>query len=92
MASDVSGADEIAALIGREIGKPDLRWSRYASDDVANVFRGFGFSMGAVREYVEGFVVLDEGVLFEQYATDKPSLGQFKIEDFARTFAAVYRG
>jgi hypothetical protein len=76
VASDVSGTDEIAALIGREIGKPDLRWSRYASDDVANVFRGFGFSEGAVREYVEGFVALDEGVLYEQYATDKEKLSR----------------
>jgi uncharacterized protein YbjT (DUF2867 family) len=92
VASDETGTDEIAALIGREIGQPHLRWSRLPSDDVAAVFRSFGFAESAVQDYLEGFVALDEGVLYEEYATDRPQLGTTKIEDFAKTFAAAYDG
>jgi uncharacterized protein YbjT (DUF2867 family) len=90
--SDESDTDEIAALIGREIGIPDLRWTRYTSTQMAEAFRHYGMSQGAVDDYLEMFDALDKGILFEHYVTDKPPLGKVKIEDFAKTFAAAYLG
>jgi uncharacterized protein YbjT (DUF2867 family) len=89
--SDETGTDEIAELIGREIGKPDLHWSRYGPEDMAGVFREYGMTEGAVADYLEMFVALDRGVLFEHYVTEKPPLGKVTIEDFAKAFAKAYR-
>jgi uncharacterized protein YbjT (DUF2867 family) len=91
VASDESGTDEIATRIGQAIGKPELRWSRYTPEAMAAIFRQFGFTDGAVEDYVEGFAALDQGVLYERYKDAKPVLGKVKLGDFVKAFAAAYR-
>jgi uncharacterized protein YbjT (DUF2867 family) len=88
--SDESGTDEIAAVIGKEIGKPDLKWVKFPASDFKKVLMGFGFVEGAADSYVEMFTALDKGLLFEDYVKVKPKLYNTKIEDFAKTFAARY--
>jgi len=88
--SDETGTDEIAALIGKEIGKPDLKWVKFPPQDLRSALLGYGFAEGAADEYVEMFDALDRGVLFEDYVRHKPRLGRVAIEDFAKRFAQVY--
>jgi uncharacterized protein YbjT (DUF2867 family) len=88
--SDETGTDEIARLIGKEIGKPDLKWVKFAPQDLKGALLGYGFAEGAAEEYVEMFSALDRGVLFEDYIRHKPRLGRVTIEDFAKRFAEVY--
>jgi uncharacterized protein YbjT (DUF2867 family) len=89
--SDESGTDEIASVIGKAVGKPDLKWVKFPPADLKQVLRSFGFAEGAANEYVEMFTTLGTGLLFEDYVMVKPKLYPTKIEDFAKKFAAAYR-
>jgi uncharacterized protein YbjT (DUF2867 family) len=89
--SDLTGTDEIAALIGKEIGVPDLRWTKFAAADTKRVLLSFGFAEGAANDYVEMFATLDTGLLFEDIQKTKPKIAGTSIENFARTWAAAYR-
>jgi hypothetical protein len=89
--SDESGTDEIASVIGKAIGKSDLKWVKFPAADFKQVLRSFGFAEGATNEYVEMFTTLGTGLLFEDYVKVKPKLYPTKIEDFAKKFAAAYR-
>jgi uncharacterized protein YbjT (DUF2867 family) len=89
--SDESGTDEIASVIGKEIGKPDLKWVKFPAADFKRVLLGFGFAEGAANDYVEMFTTLGTGLLFEDYVKVKPTLYKTTIESFAKKFAAVYR-
>jgi uncharacterized protein YbjT (DUF2867 family) len=88
--SDESGTDEIASLIGKEIGKPDLKWVKVPTADFKKVLLGYGFVEGAANSYVEMFTALDRGVLFEDYVKVKPKLYKATIESFAKKFATLY--
>jgi uncharacterized protein YbjT (DUF2867 family) len=89
--SDESGTDEIASAIGKEIGKPDLKWVRFPPADLKKVLIDFGFAEGPANDYVEMFATLDTGLLFEDYVKVKPKLYNPTIESFAKKFAALYR-
>lgn len=88
--SDLTGTDEIAALIGKELGKPDLRWVRFPAPDFRNVLLGFGFAEGAADDYVEMFTALGQGVLFEDFVAGGHKPNGVSVEDFAKQFAAIY--
>lgn len=88
--SDETGTDEIASLIGKEIGIPDLKWVRFTPEDLKQALLGYGFADGAANDYVEMFGTLDTGLLFEDYEKVKPGLGKVSIEDFAKKFATLY--
>jgi uncharacterized protein YbjT (DUF2867 family) len=89
--SDLTGTDEIAALIGKEIGVPDLRWVKFPAADMKGALLSFGFAEGAANSYVEMFATLDTGLLFEDIQKTKPKIAGRSIEDFAKTWAAAYR-
>ena len=89
--SDLTGTDEIASLIGKEIGVPDLRWVKFPAADMKRALLSFGFAEGAADSYIEMFARLDTGLLFEDIQKTKPKISGRSIEDFARTWAAAYR-
>ena len=90
--SDLTGTDEIAALIGRQIGIPDLRWVKFPARDFKRVLLNYGFAEGAANDYVEMFATLDTGLLFEDIQKTKPKIGGTSIEEFVKVWAAAYRG
>ena len=89
--SDLSGTDEIASLIGKEIGIPDLKWVKFPAEDFKKVLLNYGFADGAANDYVEMFATLDTGLLFEDIQKTKPKIEGTSIEEFAKTWAAAYR-
>jgi len=89
--SDLTGTDEIASLIGKEIGIPDLRWVKFAAADMKRALLSFGFAEGAANSYVEMFATLDTGLLFEDIQRTKPKIAGTRIEDFAKLWATAYR-
>jgi uncharacterized protein YbjT (DUF2867 family) len=89
--SDLTGTDEIAALIGKEIGVPDLRWKKFPAADMKQALLSFGFAEGAADSYIEMFTRLDTGLLFEDIQKTKPKISGRSIEDFARTWAEAYQ-
>jgi hypothetical protein len=84
-------ADEIASLIGKEIGIPDLKWVKFPAEDFKKVLLDYGFADGAANDYVEMFATLDTGLLFEDIQKTKPRIEGTSIEEFAKTWAAAYR-
>jgi uncharacterized protein YbjT (DUF2867 family) len=84
MVSDQSGTDEVAKVIGAEIGMPDLKWARFSPEDFHAVLVQYGFVPGAADSYVEMFKTLDKGGLVAHYkesdnnlcrtAASKPSM------------------
>jgi hypothetical protein len=52
---DLSGTDEIASLIGKEIGIPDLKWVKFPAEDLKKVLLNYGFADAAANDYVEMF-------------------------------------
>src|ERR1700730_11047284 len=89
--SDLSGTDEIASLIGKEIGIPDLKWVKLPAEDFKKVLLNYGFADGAANDYVEMFATLDTGLLFEDIQKTGPKIEGTSIEEFAKTWAAAYR-
>jgi uncharacterized protein YbjT (DUF2867 family) len=88
--SDLTGTDEIAALIGKEIGIPDLKWEKFHAQDFRQVLLGYGFAKGAANDYVEMFDTLDKGLLFEHFFELNAAFGGTSIEAFAKRFAGIY--
>jgi uncharacterized protein YbjT (DUF2867 family) len=90
IASDEVSPREVAATLGKAIGKPDLKWIVIPDEDfIANLVRA-GFS----RQAAEGLAKMNagrvSGVVYEDYLKHKPALGKVKLQDFAKEFAAVF--
>jgi uncharacterized protein YbjT (DUF2867 family) len=90
--SDLTGTDEIAATIGRELGIPDLKWIKFPDADLKSALLGFGFHDGAANDYVEMFTTLGTGLLFEDFFAGKHKHGGVSIEEYAKKFKAIYNG
>lgn len=90
VASDETGTDEVASLIGQAIGKPTLQWTKFPDDQAKAGMLQAGLNENVSDNYVEMGNALDTGIMSEDYWKHKPSLGKVKIEDFAKTFAQAY--
>ena len=60
MISDLTDTDEIASLIGKEIGIPDLKWVKFPAEDFKKVLLNYGFADGAANDYVEMFATPED--------------------------------
>jgi uncharacterized protein YbjT (DUF2867 family) len=89
--SDLTGTDEIASLIGNEIGIRDLKWIKLAAGDVRRNLIGYGFAEGTADSYVEMFGAIDRGVVFEHVKEVRPQISGSTIEEYAKQFAAAYK-
>lgn len=90
IASDEVSPNETAKILGKAIGKADLKWIVISDEDfITNLVR-IGFSQQAA----EGLAAMNagrmSGVLYEDYHQHKPRLGKVKLTDFAKEFAAVF--
>lgn len=88
--SDLSGTDEIASLIGKELGKPHMKWIKFDTEDFRKVLKDYGFTDGAARDYVEMFETLDTGLLFEDFVAGNHKASGTTIEQFAKRYAEIY--
>jgi uncharacterized protein YbjT (DUF2867 family) len=88
--SDISGTDEIAAVIGAAIGKPDLKWVKIPTEPFSASLQKAGFTSGASAAFVEMFESLDRGVLFEDFVASGQKADGMSLEAFAQQFAAIY--
>lgn len=92
VASDEASPNEVAAILGDAIGKPDLKWEVISDEELLKGWLNAGFN----EQIAKGFVALQAaqrtGALYEDYHRHKPSLGKVKLTDFAKEFALVYNG
>jgi uncharacterized protein YbjT (DUF2867 family) len=91
VASDETGTDEIAAVLGKAIGKPQLKWIKFSYEQVVQSLRQAGFPEKNAREYANLYNAMDKGLVTQDYWKNRPQhFGKTKLEDFARLFAGIY--
>jgi uncharacterized protein YbjT (DUF2867 family) len=90
VASDEVTCNELAVILGRAVGKPDLKWVIVSDEQLLNGLLAAGMNPDFAKGYVEMNVSRRNGILYEDYYRHKPTLGKVKLTDFAKEFAAVY--
>lgn len=89
--SDERSTDEIAKIIGNAVGKPQLPWVTFTDEQAFAGMQQMGFPEDVAKNYAEMGHAMHDGSMFEDYWKHHPGkLGETKLEDFAKTFAAIY--
>ena len=90
--SDESTAGEVANVLGAAIGKPGLPWIEFNNEDALNGMQQAGLPEVMAKAYVEMGDATRSGILYNHYFQNKPeTYGKFKLNDFAKEFAAAYQ-
>lgn len=89
--SDDKTCNEVAAVLGKAIGKPDLQWKTFTNKQVQTAMEDRGMSAATAATMVELGDATHRGLLREDYDLHKPAeMGKVKIEDFGKEFAAAF--
>lgn len=89
--SDERSTDEIASVIGKAVGKPELPWVVFPDEQALGGMLQAGLPEEIAKNYVEMGQALRSGLMAEDYLKHRPSsFGKTKLEDFAKEFAAAY--
>jgi uncharacterized protein YbjT (DUF2867 family) len=90
LASDDVSPNEIAEVLGKAIGIPDLKWMVLTNEQLLNHMLSVGMNEQIARGFVQMHASQGSGALYEDYYRRPPVLGKVKLKDFAKEFAAVY--
>jgi len=90
VASEELTCNQVAAILGNAIGKPDLKWNLITDEQLQGIYEGFGMPKAIVSGLVEMQSSMHKGVFYEDYYRNKPTLGKVKMADYALEFAAAY--
>ena len=89
--SDERSTEDIAKIIGNAVGKPQLPWVTFTDEQAYGGMMQAGLPENVAKNYAEMGHAMQDGSMFEDYWKHHPGkLGKTKLEDFAKTFAAVY--
>ena len=90
-ASDEVSTDKIASVLGAAIGKPDLKWVAFTDEQALGGMIQAGLPEEIAKNYAEMNHSIQTGDMFADYFKNRPTnFEKVKIEEFAKTFAAVY--
>ena len=91
IASDERRLEEVASVLGKAIGKPDLQWVEFTDEQAFDGMKQAGLSDPIANTYIEMGSAMRKGLLFEDYLKNKPPYaGKVKLEDFAVEFQGKY--
>jgi len=90
--SDERAVQDVASVLGKAIGKPELPWIDFSDQDSFGGMLGAGLSEEIAKNYVEMGKAIREGAMFEDFYKQKTdvALSKIKLEDFAKEFAHAY--
>lgn len=92
VASQELSGSETAAILGKAIGQPDLKWTLISDEQTLSALVTAGMNPGIAAGLVEMYASLHNGVLSEDYHRNKPaSMGKVKLADFAKQFAIAFK-
>ena len=80
----------MAKILGEAIGKPGLKWLVIPDEQQLNGMIAAGINLQTARGMVEMNAGRRDGVLYEDYYCNQPTLGKVKLTDFAKEFASAY--
>jgi uncharacterized protein YbjT (DUF2867 family) len=90
IASEEISPNEIAKVLGKAIGVPNLKWQAMSDEELFNAWVAIGFNPEIAKGYIEMKAAQGTKVLYEDYYKNLPILGKTKFADFAIEFAKVY--
>jgi len=91
VASDELTGHETARILGEAIGMPDLQWILISSKESRKGLEAIGMNPAIAAGLVDMFASQHNGILTADYYRNKPTrMGNVKITDFAKEFAAVF--
>ena len=90
IASDEVSPNEVAKILGKAIGKPDLKWQVISDAQMLNGMLASGMNPQIAKGLVEMNAGMNTGVLDEDYYRNRPTLGKTKLADFAKEFATAF--
>lgn len=91
IASDEVSTADVAAILGKAIGKPDLQWVPFTDEQALNGAIQAGLPEEIAKNYIEMGQAIHSGKMTDDYWKNRPAvLGKTKLVDFAPVFAAAY--
>jgi len=90
IASDEVSPNEVANILGEAIGKPGVKWKVIPDEQQLNGMIAVGMNPQTAKGLVEMNAGRRDGVLYEDYYRNKPTLGEVKLTDFAKEFVAAF--
>jgi uncharacterized protein YbjT (DUF2867 family) len=91
VASEELSPNEVAAILGKAIGQPDLKWIAIPDEQLLNGMIAAGMNPVAARGLVEMNASRRGGKLYEDYFRHRPVLGKTKMTEFAKDFAKAFQ-
>jgi len=89
VASSLHTGTEIAAILGKAVGKPELKWVEFKDEDIIGGMTGNGASADVAVNFAEMGAAMRTGIMFEDYDLNQPiSPDKISLEEFAKVFAA----
>ena len=88
--SDDRTCNDVAAVLGNAIGKPDLKWNTISSEQMQKGLEGSGVPTHVAENLVVLGAAIHSGVLRKDLDAQKPTSGNVKLEEYAADFAAAY--
>lgn len=90
IASDEVSPNEIAEILGKAIGNPDLKWQVVPAEQMLTGMLATGMNEWIAKGFINMQVGQASGTLYEEFYRNKPALSNTKLTDFAKDFAFVY--
>jgi uncharacterized protein YbjT (DUF2867 family) len=90
IASDEVSPNEVAKILGEAIGRPDLKWLAIPDEQFLSNLIAIGMNPQTAKAFTEMNASRRDGVLYENYYRNKPTLGKVKLTDFAKEFATAF--
>ena len=91
VASEELTGDQTAEILGKAIGRPELKWQLISDEAVTDRLKAIGMNPGIAEGLTELYAGLRTGLLAEDYQKNKPQpMGKVKLKDFAKEFARIY--
>ncbi|BDA78633.1 hypothetical protein LPTSP3_g15630 [Leptospira kobayashii] len=91
VASEELTCNEVAAILGAAIGKPDLKWKVITNEQMQNGLEAVGMAPRIASGLVELNAALHDGTLSENYFRNRPEMGKVRLSDFAKEFAIAFK-
>ena len=81
----------MAAILGKAIGKPELKWVNFKDEDLLAGLLQAGLPEEVAKNYAEMGVAMRSGEMAAEYIANRPVVfGRTKLEAYAPEFAAIY--
>ncbi|MFD1255923.1 NAD(P)H-binding protein [Mucilaginibacter terrae] len=91
IASEDITATEAARILGKAIGKPELKWVTLTDEQTMEGLQKTGMSEHVAKMLVELGAAIHSGIMREDYDLHPPlRMGKIKLADFAKEFAAAF--